>query len=279
MTQVLATSRVGHWSLRLENVPPAAWLALHAAAFWPHWRWVAARLADGSDDPLGLAALLMLAWCVLRLVPDLRAHPRAGWWVAAAVLSLAATASLFVARSLVGSLLAASALACSVAAFAPSGRAIAPMAGLAVLALPVVSSLQFYAGYPLRVVTAEASTWLLTLSGMNAVRSGAAMEVDGQLVIVDAPCSGVQMAWFGYFSACAVAAWLGVSDRSFLRRVPFIGMVVLAGNVVRNTTLVALEASGHAPSEAMHQGIGLVVLTVVCLVVIAIVRGGRDAST
>ena len=31
---------------------------------------------------------------------------------------------------------------------------------LAVLALPLLSSLQFYAGYPLRVLTAELSQWL-----------------------------------------------------------------------------------------------------------------------
>ena len=40
------------------------WLALHAAALWPHGLWAARRMLDGSDEPLGLAALaalLMLA--------------------------------------------------------------------------------------------------------------------------------------------------------------------------------------------------------------------------
>jgi hypothetical protein len=32
---------------------PLLCLAAFAAALWPHWRWAAARLADGSDDPLG----------------------------------------------------------------------------------------------------------------------------------------------------------------------------------------------------------------------------------
>jgi len=60
-----------------------------------------------------------------------------------------------------------------------------------VLALPLVSSLQFYAGYPLRLITAQASTWLLQAGGWTAARSGTAMLVDGRLVIVDAPCSGL----------------------------------------------------------------------------------------
>jgi len=68
--------------------------------------------------------------------------------------------------------------------------------------------IRFYAGYPLRVVTAQVSTWALQLGGMDAVRAGASMQVDGRLIMVDAPCSGVQMVWLAYFCACAVAALL-----------------------------------------------------------------------
>ena len=72
------------------------------------------------------------------------------------------------------------ALGCAVAACVQPTMARAPFAGLAVLALPVVSSLQFYAGYPLRLVTAELSTWALQAVGMAAARSGTAMTVEGQ---------------------------------------------------------------------------------------------------
>ncbi len=96
----------------------------------------------------------------------------------------------------------------------PSCRARAPrlpLAGLALLALPLLASLQFYAGYPLRVLTAELSAWAAAGRGLAAERSGAAMVVNGHLVIVDAPCSGVQMAWLAYFAACAVAAFAGAA--------------------------------------------------------------------
>src|SRR5439155_398904 len=109
--------------------------------------------------------------------------------------------------ALLVALLAALALATGLRAFMPAGRASLPLAGLAVLALPLVSSLQFYAGYPLRVLTAQLSTWGLQLAGVAAARSGSAMTVEGRLIVVDAPCSGVQMVWMAYFCACAVAAF------------------------------------------------------------------------
>lgn len=272
METLIATSTAGRWQQRLHAVPPIAWLGLHAAALWTHWRWAGARLADGSDDPLGLAALAVLAWMVLRLAPDLRGNPRPAWMAAALALSVFATVAVFAAPPLVGALLAVLALACGLRAFIPDGRPTLGLAGLAVLSLPIVSSLQFYAGHPLRVVTAQASTWLLQLGGMDATREGTAMRVDGQLVIVDAPCSGVQMVWLAYFTACTAAAWLGVADRRLLRCLPWVGLAVMAGNVARNTVLVAMEATGTRPGELMHQAVGLWVLGVVCLGVVAIVR-------
>lgn len=276
MTFAIATSRLGHWGLRLHALPPAAWLALQASALWVHWRWAAARLTDGSDEPLGLVAMALLGWAVWRLAPSLRRDPTPGWLAAAVALSMAATLAVFAAPPLVGALLAALALACGLRAFVPHGRAMLPLAGLAVLALPLLSSLQFYAGYPLRVATAELSSRLLRLAGWAAQRSGSAMEVEGRLVIVDAPCSGVQMAWMAYFTACAVALAAGLGDGRFARRLPSIGLVVLAGNVVRNTVLVSAEARGVATS-ALHEGVGLAVLGAVCATVALLVVGGsRD---
>jgi exosortase/archaeosortase family protein len=274
---VISTHPAGRWLGRLEAVSPLAWLALQAAALWPHWRWAAARVADGSDDPLGLAALATLAVVVWRLEPRLRASPKPAWLIAAIGATIAATLASFHLPPLIGALLAALAMAAGLRSFMPSGQAVLPMAGLAMLALPVVSSLQFYAGFPLRVVTAQLSTWLLQLAGLAAERSGSAMTVQGRLVIVDAPCSGVQMVWMAYFCACAVAAFSGLRDRQLLARLPWVGALVLAGNVLRNSVLVALEAQHEQVSEAVHQGVGLVVLVMVCAAVVAVVRGGRDA--
>jgi exosortase/archaeosortase family protein len=275
MAPVLSTCRAGRWQLRLESVPPWAWLALQAAALWVHWHWVARRVVAGSDDPLGLVAFGVLIVLVVRLGPSLRAQPRLGWLAAALGLSVAATASVFIAPPLAGALLAALALVAGLRAFLPAGRSIVPLAGLAVLSLPLVASLQFYAGYPLRVLTAQCSTWLLQAAGIAAERSGTVMEVQGRLVIVDAPCSGVQMVWMAYFCACALAAWHALPQRRFLRRLPAVGGLVLAGNVLRNTVLVALEARGPL-AAAWHEAIGLAALAAVCVGVAWLMRRVDD---
>ena len=252
----------------LAALPAGAWLALQAAALWPHGRWAAGRLLDGSDDPLGLAALAMLSLVLVRLAPRLRAAPRPGWFAASAVMTAAATFSLWALPPLAAAVLAVAALSLAFAAWRPDDAPWLPFAGLALLALPLVASLQFYAGYPLRLLTAQLSTWALQLAGLEAARSGAAMTVQGQLVIVDAPCSGVQLVWLGYFCACAAAAWVGLRDAALLRRLPVVGLLVLSGNVLRNTLLVALEARPQGLGEAAHQAIGLAVTAAVCAAVL-----------
>jgi exosortase/archaeosortase family protein len=248
------------------------WLALHALALWPHGVYLAERAFDGSDDPLGLLALFAVATLVAWQRQQLRLSPHLGWLCASIALALAANGAWCMgAPALLASLLAAASLSGAVLAWWPAERARLPLAGLVVLALPWIASLQFYLGYPLRVLTAQLSAWALQLGGLDAARSGASMLVQGRLVIVDAPCSGVQMAWLAYFVACAAAASGGRSDRAFARRAPLVGALVLFGNVVRNSVLVALEARPDGLSPWWHEAIGLAVLAAVCVAVLALV--------
>lgn len=262
---------------RLDRLPPWGWLVLQAAALWPHALWAAQRAADGSDDPLGLAAFAVLALAVWRHAASLREAPRPVWLAASLLLTAGATAAVWALPPLAGAVLAALAFGAALAAWLPHGAPRAPLAGLALLALPVVASLQFYAGYPLRVITAQISTWALQLAGLAAERSGAAMTVQGRLVIVDAPCSGVQLVWCAYFCACAAGVFTGQRDGVWLRRLPLVGVLVLAGNALRNTVLVAAEARGPI-GEAAHQAVGLAVLLVVCAAVLRWVARSRDAD-
>jgi exosortase/archaeosortase family protein len=255
--------------------PALAWLALHAAALWPHGRWVWARAVDGSDGPLGLVAIVALVALLLHHRKSLRLTPNLPWLVAAAMWMVVATAAWMVTAltsvtvpPLAAALAAALSLGCGVAAWAPHTMARTPLAGLALLALPLVASLQFYVGYPLRLITAELSAWALQAVGLDAVRSGASMTVRGQLVIVDAPCSGVQMVWMAYFTACLVAAWWSLRDSTFLRRLPLVSVLVLLGNAARNSVLVALESRSEGLSSAAHEAIGLVALGAVLATVV-----------
>ncbi|CAN7148500.1 exosortase Q [Variovorax sp. LjRoot290] len=261
--------RVFDWGIQLDRAPAAAWLALQAAALTPTWLWMARRLRDGSDDPLGLLALAALAVLAWRLRHSLRAAPRLGWLALASAGTLAATllrtgpGVMPALPPLAAGLIAVLAQAAGLLAFLPRRVAALPVVGLAVLALPLLSSLQFYAGYPLRVITAEASRWLLA-PGFSMAREGTSLLVEGRLVIVDAPCSGVQMVWLGYFTACAVALWARRGDRGFLGRLPAVGLLVLTGNILRNSVLVGFEGAGLALAPWLHEALGLAVLALVC---------------
>lgn len=246
------------------RLTPLHGIALQALALWPHGAWAARRVADGSDDPLGLLALGVVAALLVQARGTLRLAPSLPWLVAAVALTVGANAALFVAPPLAAALVAVAALAAGIAAWWPKERPLAPMAMLLVLSLPLIASLQYYAGWPLRWITAEASALLLQLAGWSAQASGAAMTVAGRLVIVDAPCSGVQMAWMAWFSAATVAAVRGLPERRFLTRLPLVGALVLAGNIVRNSVLVALEARPQGLDATLHEAVGLVALAAVC---------------
>jgi exosortase/archaeosortase family protein len=274
LLRVPAIVRVG---IRIDTAPAGIWLGLLALSLWPTGWWMGQRMLDGSDEPLGLLALAALGVLLWIHRDRLRAAPRLGWLALALAGACASTAAIGHVPPLMSSLLGLLALGAGLAAFLPSAVATAPLLGLAMLSLPLLASLQFYAGFPLRVITAEASRWLLA-PGFSVERSGASLMVDGQLVIVDAPCSGVQMLWLGYFTACVVALYAGRRNAGFLARLPPVSALVLAGNVLRNTALVAFEASGQHLAGWAHDAVGLVVLAAVCAGIARVMHGSLRAG-
>lgn len=269
--------RIGylHKLLTIDWLPGWCWMILPVAALWPVWVWSAIRLTDGSDDPLGIIALIALLAAVGRDRSRLTMHPRPAWYGAS--LALCALVTLGNALPpLARGVLGVTAVLAALAALRAPRQPMLAWLGLGLLALPIISSLQFFAGYPLRVLTAEISLHLLRAGGLTVFREGTALQVTGHLVMVDAPCSGIQMAWAAYFTACAAAAFLRLPDRLFLRRIPLLGAIVIGGNVLRNTLLVIKE-SGLVPlPEWTHEGIGLIIFAGICMLVLRVVA--RHAS-
>src|SRR5207249_4215085 len=129
--------------------------------------------------PLGIAAAIVLTWLMWRWAPRLRPHPRLVWLATAASLTMLATAASAFGPPLIGALLAALAIAASLAAWLPAGVA----------------------------------------------------------------------------------------------RLPLVGLLVLAGNTVRNAVLVALEARPQVLSAGMHEAIGLIALLAVCVPIVRLMHG------
>jgi exosortase/archaeosortase family protein len=251
-----ARGRWGRWSSRFCLFRPrrlALGLAV-LAANWPVLRWYADRLGDGGDEPWGLAAL----------VAALALTPRTQWcaripntsWIVAALLAVGAALSAGHAPMLVR----AAMLAASLGLVLGGG---AGVTGLLGLSLPILASAQFYAGYPLRVLTAEAGRPLLAALGVATERTGVVLNWAGGAVLVDAPCSGVRMLWMGAVLACALAAWRQLSGRATASLLAFAVVGVLAANAVRAALLFMVESGIWAKGAWVHETVGAIVFGVV----------------
>src|ERR1700738_5023470 len=65
------------------------------------------------------------------------------------------------------------------------------------LALPVLPSLQFTLGYPMRIISAALAVPLLRAHGLDVARQGTFLLWRDEMIQFDAPCSGVNMLWAG----------------------------------------------------------------------------------
>lgn len=258
----------------VRNVP-AVWLLLAALllALWPHWRWMARRLTDGSDEPWGIVALATVAVLVLRDRAQLVLPSRSSLIGAAALAVAAAAIEPFV-PSLVAAAVAMLALGVFLAGAAPQ-RPAAPLVTLLLLALPIIASLQFYLGYPLRLATAHAAAPLLAVAGFDVVARGAAFAFAGSTILVDPPCAGIGMVWVGSYTAALLSYLDGASARRTLANGLVAAGAVFAANVLRNALLFFPESGlVRAPAWA-HDAIGLAAFTAAIVAVVAFAHWKR----
>lgn len=241
----------------------AAQLGLLLGALWPHLHWMARRFADGSDEPWGGLALATVLMLVAR---DARALvvPSPARLMTAAALALAATASLALLPPLAAAAMAMAALAVHVTGALPRRPAL-PLLALLLLSLPLIASLQFYLGYPLRAATAQAAAPLLAPFGIRAQAAGAALVFGDRTVLIDAPCAGIGMLWTGAWCA-ALLSYLGDAGaaRSLVNGAAAAALV-FAANVLRNVALFFPEA-GLLPAPAWaHPAVGLLAFALALL--------------
>jgi exosortase/archaeosortase family protein len=255
---------------------------LQVAAFWPVWPWYWRRLTDRCDEPWGVVALLAAAVFVMqraRLPEAASGRLRASLLPALALTVLYAVVFPFV-PPLIRAWVAVSALTASVSVGLLACRFHVGLWGLLTLSLPVMLSFEFYAGYPLRVLTTWLAAVLVTLAGIPVHAAGAALEWQGGLVAVDAPCAGIRMLWTGAFLTLVLACFRNLRfGRTLVAGVLAAGMV-LAGNVVRTASLFYIE-SGILPAPAwLHVAIGLAAFTVTGVSILLIVSwlGGRNGG-
>jgi exosortase/archaeosortase family protein len=235
-------------------LPLSALVAFLLAAL-PLLSWYVQRVIDGSDEPLGVIALVVAVATLVTAAGfghkdrrRVRLHP----WRMLVGAGLLALVQWFgpVRLPLVAGLLAVVVVAVSVEM--PRGKA--GVIALLVLSLPLVASLDFFAGYPLRLAAAELGRGMLWIVGIEAERNGVLLVHCGRLVGIDPPCAGIRMLWTACFLAAVLAVRMRLSWRRTLGLLGIaIGCVVL-GNSLR-AALVFLPESGrvHWPEWA-HPG-------------------------
>jgi exosortase/archaeosortase family protein len=246
-------------------------LAATVAACWPVWPWYAARVGDSSDDLAALAALLLVVFLPGR-APAPPAPPGARALLPSAIALVAyAVSSPFVPR------LASALLAFLALAFAWSlwrhGTPFRPWTvGLGLLALPMASSLQFYLGYPLRIASGGVALVLLRIGGTSVEREGVYLRSGDDLVMIDAPCSGMRMLWAALLLACCLAALFRLRARASLLAVGAAGLLAVAGNGLRTAALFWADTRAPQLPGFSHAGIGLVAFAMLAAALVYVAR-------
>lgn len=244
-------------------------IAAQLVAFWPVWRWYATRVGGSTDEAWGLLAFACAVYFVWREKSSDTTKP--GLLFPALLVLLYAASYPFL-PPLLRATVAVTALGCT-ASLLRSGRRFHPgTLGLLYLSLPVIPSLQFYGGYPLRAFVAGAAAPLLRLGGFAVVQEGTCLNWAGRLIWVDAPCSGIRMLWVGLFLACALACFYDLRPlRTFLALAAAF-VAILSGNVLRAVALFHVEAGVVQAPPWAHDYVGVVAFAAVAGFILVTVR-------
>ncbi|MDF1714354.1 MAG: exosortase/archaeosortase family protein [Akkermansiaceae bacterium] len=231
-----------------------------AIAFAPVVLWYFDRLSDGGGEPLGLIALaIALGLAVKDRNP---ANPRCAE-IAIIVYGL----GFFFLPPLLRAIPALVTIA-----FLTGMHHRAGQVALLLLSLPIQASLDFFLGFPFRLVTAEGAQTILNTMGLSVERLGVQLSLEGAIVSVDPPCSGLQMLWATGFLTAVLSALFKLS---YLRTI-FLGFTALLfcllSNILRATFLVFPEAGLLSIPDMAHEGMGLLIFALGSLCIVSLSR-------
>jgi exosortase/archaeosortase family protein len=268
-------------SERLNRILISAALAV---AFWPVWSWYLQRCLDKSDEPWGLCALATAIFFMathkstIQSGPDeaaVDAEPRTlqsevtlpgNIMLVGGILTLLLYIVTF---TLVPNLARAVMLVFAIWSLLVSRFAVpsrAGMLGLLLLSLPLIPSLNFFAGYPLRLLVGKGACVLLSMLGFSAVQNSTMLVVNNQLIAVDAPCSGINMLWAEGYMVMLFACLYQLRVKSTVILSTAALFLIIAANALRAAALVIVsKIDVHSflpnvqnPDDTVHVATGLV---------------------
>jgi exosortase/archaeosortase family protein len=238
-------------SLRTQKPAAIASIALLLAAI-PTLRWYVLRLQDGGGELAGLVPLCAALWFGLRDRKGLKRTSR-GAWTGVVLLLIQAAAYPFL-PAMIRALLMIAALASVSGIWRKPG-----IVCLLVLALPLTASLDFFLGYPLRLLTSINAGFLLEITGTDVSRTGVQLLYEGRVVGVDPACSGMNMLWSTGLLTALLAAVFSLRWRSLVPLGAAALALALAGNSLRAAILFFPEAEIINMPHILHPGIGIAI--------------------
>lgn len=239
---------------------PVLFAALLVAC-WPVWPWYLTATLDGSNDYAGLLAAAtvgLVAWYSgeTKQMPTAR-----GLCLPALALIGFGIASLAGVPNALRATLAGLAIAAMLSSWRFGTMLYLPLLALCLLALPLAASIQFYLGYPLRVLAGNFSVLLLQMNGLHVVLEGTLLNWQGQLIAIDAPCSGVKMMWSSMYLSYTLAALSRLSSLRTMLVMLFTVFAVVCANGLRAAALFYTETGIVALPDWAHSAIGVVCFT------------------
>ena len=238
-------------------------LLLVAVASWPVLRWYAMRLQDGGDEPWGILPLLVACWFLWRNHSREKIVTDSKWSLAGAALIFLAALGTWHLPPLMRAGFSFIAIVLLIRPQRNSAVCV-----LLLLSLPVISSLQFYLGWPLRVVVTECSAFLLNSTGFTAHAESTKIIVKGHHVAVDPACSGIRFLWHGCLFAAIFAAWRRASWSSTLLVFVVAIPLVLVANIIRACVLTFQETGYLLKGNAVHEVVGLIFFLLSALLIL-----------
>ncbi|HEY9774038.1 MAG TPA: archaeosortase/exosortase family protein [Planktothrix sp.] len=268
----------------------SALLVAAAFAFWPVWQWYVQRCADGSDEPLGLLALITFI-CLAVFRQENRAgaaaqpaaeerKPSKILWLCIAIIAIYC-ATWLRAPHLVSAIFAVLA-----GGMLLSQTGVVFMAAdwvLLLLSLPLAASLNFYGGFPLRLLASNIAVVLLALGGVHVVGSGTTLLWHDQTVTVDQPCSGIKMLWMALYLGAVFASFMRKNLKETIVLIVVAVAAALITNALRVTSLFLLvthQLHTDPHSEGwMHEAIGIASFALGAFIILGAAFANRQGET
>jgi len=272
----LNSERSNRLSLVTGSQSALAQTLILLATFWPVWIWYGQRVGDQSDEPLGIVALITLIYLLARQQAKKNNQIPISLTALTAMVALYGI-SLVGAPKLISAALALIAVGICLHSLL-NCRLNSGHWSLLLLSLPLVASLNFYLGYPLRLVVAQFAVSLLSINGFPVSAEGTSLLWHNQLIEIDAPCSGIKMLWAALYLAAVQLSLRKPSIIQALLYLAFAATAAVLANVLRVTSLFYLEAgiitapaalpqsiAAHFES-AVHTGTGITAFLLVALI-------------